>query len=128
MPRPVKQRAAAASPAVAILVLEPSVARGDQGAVLALQPSTTEVRVQWVVPTGISAASFALSVMTEGQTLATNFQHGPLQLIDGSRIAEFHLSASVFAGHPANSSFLFIVAAKPTRATVSEFQVILHRN
>jgi hypothetical protein len=123
-----KRRATEASRAVALLVLEPTVARGDQGVVLALQSATKEVRVQWVLPTDVSATSFVLSVTEGGETLATSPQHGATQLVDGSRVVEFHLSPSVFSSHPANSRFLLIVAEKSTRATVGEFPVVLRRN
>jgi hypothetical protein len=123
-----KQRAAEASRAVALLVLEPTVARGDQGPVLALQSATKEVRVQWILPADVSASSFVLSVTEGGDTLATSLQDGAAQLIDGSRVVEFHLSPSVFSSHPANSRFLFVVAEKSTRATVGEFPVVLRRN
>ncbi len=122
------QPAPAESAAVAILVLEPAITRGELGAVLTLRPSTAEVRVQCVLPAGTSGSSFVLSVTKNGNTLASNLQYGPIQLVNGSRVAEFHLSATVFAGHPANSRFLFVVTEKSTRATVSEYPVVLLGN
>ena len=38
-------------------------------------------------------------------------------LVDGGRVAEFRLPASVFSAYPANSRFLFVVAEKSTGET-----------
>ena len=93
---------------------------------LELAPSTQVVRVQWVVPDGLTARKFTLSVTREGVILKTVAQRRNLQKIGGSSEAEFDLAPGVFAKSPEGTHFLFIVyTADAPHTAVGEYPVIV---
>jgi len=111
---------------LAVLLLQSAVARGGSSAVLALDPSTQVVRVQWVVPDGVAARAFTLSVTRDGTILEAIAQRRSLQKIGGSLEAEFDLGAAVFAKSPEDARFLFVVYTHDASHTaVGEYPVIV---
>jgi hypothetical protein len=111
---------------VAVLLLQPAVARGGAASVLELEPSTHVVRVQWVVPDGVTARAFTLSVTREGGILKTIAQRRNLHNIGANLVAEFDLAPAVFAKSPEDAHFLFIVYTDDTPHTaIGEYPVIV---
>ena len=111
---------------LAVLLLQPAIARGGTSSVLELAPSTQVVRVQWVVPDGVTARAFTLSVTREGVILKTIAQRRNLQKIGGDLIAEFDLAPGVFAKSREDARFLFIVYTDDAQHTaVGEYPVIV---
>jgi hypothetical protein len=111
---------------LAVLLLQSAVARGGTSSVLELGPSTQVVRVQWVVPDGVTARAFTLSVTREGVILKTIAQRRNLQKIGGNLEAEFDLAPGVFAKSPQDARFLFIVYTDDTpHNAVGEYPVIV---
>ncbi len=111
---------------LAVLLLQSAVARGETSSVLELAPSTQVVRVQWVVPDGLTQRDFTLSVTREGGILKTVAQRRDLQKIGGSLEAEFDLPPGVFGKSPENAHFLFIVSkVDPSHTAVAEYPVIV---
>jgi hypothetical protein len=94
--------------------------------VLELNPSAQMVRVQWVVPDGVTASVFTLSVTQEGVILKTIAQRRNLRRIGSSFVAEFDLAPGVFAKSPEDAHFLFIVSADDApHNAVGEYPVIV---
>jgi hypothetical protein len=111
---------------LAVLLLQPAVARGGTSSVLELNPSTQLVRVQWVVPDGVTARAFTLSVTREGVVLKTIAQRRNLHKIGGNLVAEFDLAPGVFAKSPEDARFLFVVCTNDAPHTaVGEYPVIV---
>lgn len=115
-----------ASHLLAVLLLQPAIARGETTSVLELAHSTQVVRVQWVVPDDVTARKFTLSVTRGGAVLKTIAQRGTLQVIGGSLAAEFDLAANVFAKSPEDARFLFILYTDDApHSVVGEYPVIV---
>ena len=111
---------------LAVLLLQSAVARGGTSSVLELGPATQVVRVQWVVPDGLTARKFTLSVTRDGVILKSIAQQRSLQKIGGSREAEFDLAPGVFAKSPEGTHFLFVVnTAGAPHTSVGEYPVIV---
>jgi hypothetical protein len=111
---------------LAILLLQPSVARGGATSVLELEPSMQVVRVQWVIPDGVTARAFTLSVTREGAILKTIAQRRNLRKIGGHLEAEFDLAPGIFAKSPEDAHFLFVVSAGDRSHTaVGEYPVLV---
>jgi len=110
----------------AVLLLQSGVARGRASSVLELNPSAQVVRVQWVVPDGVTASAFTLSVTQEGVVLKTITQRRNLRIIGRNLVAEFDLAPGVFAKSPEDARFLFIVSADDApHNVVGEYPVIV---
>jgi hypothetical protein len=111
---------------LAVLLLQSTVTRGGTSSVLELAPSTQMVHVQWVVPDGVTARAFTLSVTREGVILKTITQRRNLQKIGSNFVAEFDLAPDVFAKPPKDALFLIIVSKDDAPHTaVGEYPVIV---
>ena len=93
---------------------------------LELNPSAQVVRVQWVVPDGVTASAFTLSVTQEGVVLKTITQRRNLRIIGRNLVAEFDLAPGVFAKPREDARFLFIVCTdEAPHNAVGEYPVIV---
>jgi len=111
----------------AVLLLHPGVARSGSSSVLELNPSAQMVRVQWVVPDGVTVHAFTLSVTREGVILKTIAQRRNLRRIGSNLVAEFDVAPGVFAKSREDARFLFIVCADDApHNAVGEYPVIVH--
>jgi hypothetical protein len=111
---------------LAVLLLQSAVTRGGTSTVLELAPSTQAVRVQWVIPNGVTARAFTLSVTRRGVILKTIGQRRNLHKIGGNLEAEFDFDPGVFGKSPEGAGFLFIVSADDAPHTaVGEYPVIV---
>jgi hypothetical protein len=111
---------------LAVLLLQPAVARDGASSVLELAPSTQVVRVQWVVPEGVTAPAFTLSVAREGVILKTIGQRRNLQKIGRDLVAEFDLAPGVIAMSPKEARFLFVVSTDDAQHTAEgDYPVIV---
>jgi hypothetical protein len=112
------------SAATAVLLLGPEITRGAPTVELQLSPAVTTLRVQWVVPPQESGAAFHLSVTKNGKVLKTVRQHGALQDVGGSRVAEFLLDAPDMSRQKKDAHYLFVVSAAVShRDVVGEYSV-----
>jgi hypothetical protein len=111
---------------LAVLLLQSAVTRSGTSSVLELHPSTQVVRVQWVVPDGVTARAFTLSVTRDGVILKSAAQRRSLQKIGGNLEAEFDLASGIFAKSPEDARFLLIVHTDDTpHNAVGEYPVIV---
>src|ERR1700679_3813339 len=106
--------------AIAVLLLGPEITRGAPTVDLQLSPAVTTLRVQWVVPQQESGTAFCLSVTKNGKVLKTVTQHGGLQDVGGSRVAEFLLDAADIARQRKDARYLFVVSAAASHREVAE--------
>lgn len=112
----------------ALLLLVADVTRGAEGALLELHPFTRVVRVQWTVPPGISAQRFSLTVAQSGKILARVQQHEALQTVGNTRVAEFRVDASTFAGVRSDPHFLLLVSMNGSSGSLeAEYPVFVSR-
>jgi hypothetical protein len=81
---------------VATLLLTPDITRDDSTLQLELTPTTSRVRVQWMVPAQISGMAFSLSVSQASGPVLASENDMDIHVINGQRIAEFSVSPAVF--------------------------------
>lgn len=74
--------------------------------------------MQWMVPQQESGTTFCLSVTNNGKVLKTVTQHGSLQDVGGSRVAEFLLDVPGLAKQRKDAHYLFVVSAAASHSEV----------
>lgn len=109
--------------ATAVLLLGPEITRGAPTIELQLSPAVTTLRVQWVVPPQQSGTTFCLSVTKNGKVLKTVTQHGSLQNVGGSHVAEFLLDAPNIAKQQKDARYLFVVSTAVHHEVAGEYAV-----
>jgi hypothetical protein len=109
--------------ATAVLLLGPEITRGAPTVELQLSPAVTTLRVQWVVPPQQSGTTFCLSVTKNGKVLKTIAQHGSLQNVGDSHMAEFLLDAPNIAKQQKDARYLFVVSTAVHHEVAGEYAV-----